>query len=112
MGKTAWARSHGPHFFNSNYYNLEYIDTSKDYGVFDDIHINEKTYWNFKSWFGGQHEFTATDKYKKKQRIIWGKPLIWCCNPASDPRNLGIGADEMDWLRESCVFAEVVVPMF
>lgn len=39
-----------------------------------------------KQWWGAQQEFTTTDKYKKKQQIRFGKPMIYLCNPDQDPR--------------------------
>lgn len=107
MGKTEWARCLGPHFYCCHYFNVSELDEAKRYAVFDDIRIDEKTYWHWKPWFGGQKEFTVTDKYRKKRRFRWGKPVIWLCNPASDIRKLSLDIAEMDWLKESCVFVEV-----
>ncbi|AGU67647.1 replication associated protein [Faeces associated gemycircularvirus 12] len=86
--QTEWARCLGDHFYNSTWFNLDEVDPSKKYAVFDDIRLNEKSYWSWKPWFGGQKEFTVTDKFRHKRKLMWGKPIIWVCNPASDPRNI------------------------
>nr|QJB18726.1 MAG: replication-associated protein [Genomoviridae sp.] len=113
IGKTEWARSLGDHFYNATWFNIDEVDPSKDYAVFDDIKLNEKTYWSWKPWFGGQKEFTVTDKYRKKRKLIWGKPIIWICNPASDPRNIqGLDYSEHEWLRLRCIFVELADKLY
>lgn len=112
MGKTEWARCLGDHFYCCHYFNLDDVDTSKRYAVFDDMRLDERSYWNWKAWLGGQKQFTVTDKYRKKFTLKWGKPVIWLCNPASDLRDLNIGVAEQEWLRESCVFVDVVNTLF
>lgn len=102
----------GEHFYCGTFFNLDDVDTSKRYAVFDDIRLDEKSYWYWKAWLGGQEQFTITDKYRKKFTIKWGKPVIWLCNPASDLRKLNLEIEEGDWLRESCVFVNVEERMF
>lgn len=112
MGKTEWARCLGDHFYNCHYFQLADVDPTKRYAVFDDIRLNENNYWNWKPWLGGQKQFTVTDKYRKKKTIRWGKPIIWCCNRASDLRRLNVDVDEMDWIKESCIFVELDSKLF
>jgi len=38
-----------------------------------------------KALFGGQKEFTLSDKYRRKRRIKWGKPIILLFNEDEDP---------------------------
>lgn len=106
IGKTEWARCLGEHFYNCGAFNLDDVDPSKRYAVFDDIRLTEQNYWYWKCWFGGQKQFTVTDKYRKKRTVHWGKPVIWCCNKASDPRRVNLDWDEKEWLEDSCTFIE------
>lgn len=82
-GKTAWARSLGNHIYWNAMFSLDVWKDNADYLVIDDIE------WQYipckKAIFGGQAEFIATDKYKKKRRIKWGKPTILLANPDQDP---------------------------
>lgn len=57
---------------------LDGFNEDAKYVVWDDVdweHI-----YSPKSWFGAQKEIVVTDKYKKKQRLKWGKPSIYLCN--------------------------------
>lgn len=85
-------------------FNLDEYLVAKDtalYGVLDDIDI--KFFPNYKGWFGGQKEFTGTDKFRKKVRIMWRRPIIWCSN--DDPRQSG--CVDVDWLESACVFVNL-----
>ena len=56
-------------------------------------------YWHaYKFWLGCQQEFYATDKYKGKKLITWGRPSIYLANtnPLEDK-----GAD-VNWLEGNC----------
>ena len=48
----------------------------------------------------------ATDKYKGKKLINWGKPAIWISN--EDPREQ-LGAD-VDWLNKNVTFVYIDTP--
>jgi len=48
--------------------------------VFDDISWDSLKA-SAKSWFGGQRDFTVSDKYRKKVRIPGGIPVILLLNP-------------------------------
>lgn len=78
MGKTEWARSIARHSYFAEMFNLEDLDEEGRYAIFDDFKINFIP--AYKGWFGGQRQFTVTDKYKHKKTIIWGKPSIFLCN--------------------------------
>lgn len=95
-GKTQWARSLGTH----NYWNgmscLDTFSESATYLVIDDIDWQYVT--SKKQLFGAQKEFVATDKYRKKRTIKWGKPTIYCFNPDQDPwPNLSVS--EKEWYK-------------
>lgn len=72
-------------------WSLENFREGVEYGVFDDIYDFKPFF--YKSWFGAQQQFTATDKYKKKQQINWGNPCILLCNNLPD-----FGIEEPWWL--------------
>jgi len=87
------------------------LDESLDgvkYAVFDDIQGGLEFFPSYKFWLGHQQTFYATDKYRRKQLIRWGKPAVWLSN--SDPR-LDKGAD-IDWLEANCIFVNVTTPLF
>ncbi|QCW23705.1 MAG: replication-associated protein [Gemykibivirus minti1] len=100
MGKTAWARSLGHHAYFGGLFSLDEDITDVQFAVFDDIQGGLEFFHAYKFWLGHQHSFYATDKYKGKKLITWGKPAIWCSN--TDPR-ADKGADA-DWLDANCTF--------
>ena len=79
IGKTAWARSLGPHIYLNSYYTLDKFFKPGNYIVLDDIPFERFPPW--KAIVGCQEEFELTDKYKPKKTIKnWNKPCIICCN--------------------------------
>jgi len=103
MGKTLWARSHGPHAYFGGLFSLDESVTDVKYAVFDDINGGIPFFPQYKWWLGHQKQFYATDKYKHKQLIEWGRPAIWVSN--NDPREEN-GAD-YEWLNANCQFVYV-----
>jgi len=86
-------------------FNLDTLDEDEadcEYAVFDDMQGGFEFFHSYKFWLGCQMEFTATDKYRHKRRVKWGKPSIYCCN--EDP--LAGGVDQ-DWLRGNCLIVNV-----
>lgn len=77
-----------------------------DYVVFDDFNIEFLP--QYKSWFGAQKRFTITDKYRRKQTITWGKPMIWIGN--DDPR-YGKNVDR-NWMEKNSVFINVIDDLY
>lgn len=108
LGKTIWARSLRPnHVHHGGLFSLDEHMDGVDYAIFDDIQGGIEYFPGYKNWLGHQMHFTATDKYKGKKTINWGKPAIWCSN--SDPR-ADKGADA-DWLDANCDFVFLVDPI-
>nr|QHB15163.1 replicase [Insect-associated mastrevirus 1] len=93
-GKTTWARSLGHHIYWSGSFILDTFDESAQYLVLDDIE------WSYvpakKQLFGGQKEFVLSDKYRRKRRLKWGKPVIYLFNRDADPWN-DLSAMEREW---------------
>lgn len=101
LGKTVWARSlRANHVHFGNMFNLDEFREDCDYVIFDDMQGGLEYFPGYKGWLGHQSHFTATDKYRGKRAVNWGKPAIWCSN--SDPR-ADKGADA-DWLDANCEF--------
>jgi len=106
LGKTVWARSlRENHVHHEQLFNLDEHKEDCDYAIFDDIDI--KYFPTYKGWLGHQKHFTATDKYKGKKTINWGKPAIWCNN--DDPRSKeGVDAD---WIDANCDVVYINTPL-
>lgn len=100
LGKTMWARSLGTHAYFGGLFCLDEFKEDVDYAVFDDMQGGLEFFHAYKFWLGHQQSFYATDKYRGKKLITWGKPAIWCSN--TDPR-ADKGADA-EWLDENCTF--------
>jgi len=82
-GKTEWARSLGCHMYFNHLMDLKRWNSGARYIIFDDIEF--KFIPARKAFFGSQKTFTLTDKYMHKKTVIWGKPMIFICNPDMDP---------------------------
>ncbi|AMH87711.1 replication-associated protein [Pteropus associated gemycircularvirus 7] len=111
LGKTVWARSHGPHiYFCGLYSGAEAMKhDGADYAVFDDIQGGIKFFHGFKNWLGAQAEFQVKVLYKDPVLIQWGKPSIWLSN--SDPR-YDLSPSEVTWMEGNCLFVELTAPLF
>ncbi|ORX44058.1 hypothetical protein BCR36DRAFT_373539 [Piromyces finnis] len=80
-GKTEWARSLGKHMYFNNLLNMDDWDDTADYIILDDFSSDiTKFLPSWKCFFGGQKQFTLTDKYRGKRTVKWGKPMIWLSN--------------------------------
>ena len=78
-----------------------------DYAIFDDMQGGLKFFHSYKFWLGCQTQFYATDKYKGKKLIHWGRPSIYIANqnPLCDE-----GVDH-DWLIGNCEIIEVTTSL-
>lgn len=86
-------------------FNLREFRDDSQYAVFDDLIGGFESFKSYKSWLGGQKEFTATDKYARKRKITWGKPTILLMNES--PFSYGV---DHEWLFKNCVIVEVKDP--
>lgn len=108
-GKTAWARSLSQdHAYFGGLFCLDEFDEEVRYAVFDDMQGGLEFFHAYKFWLGHQQQFYATDKYRGKKLIHWGKPAIWCSN--TDPR-MDKGADA-GWLEANCDFVFLEKPLY
>jgi hypothetical protein len=102
-----WARSLSKHAYFGGLFSLEESLEGVQYAVFDDIAGGLKFFPQYKSWLGNQLEFYATDKYKRKTLVKWGKPCIWISNEY--PITEGV---DHDWMEQNCIFVEINSPLF
>jgi len=108
IGKTAWARSLTPaHVYWNGMTNLDDWVPNTKLVIFDDFD------WNFfpckKGFLGGQHQFTMTDKYRKKKTIIFGGSVIVLSNHVEPAWISGL---EKDWYQKNIKIIEINEPLF
>lgn len=108
LGKTLWARSLGSHAYFGGLFSLDESIDDVAYAVFDDMQGGLEYFHAYKFWLGAQQQFYATDKYKGKKLVKWGRPTIYLAN--TDPR-LDKGAD-IEWLEGNCIFVHINRPIF
>ena len=108
LGKTLWARSLGSHAYFGGLFSLDEPLKDVEYAVFDDMQGGFGYFHSFKFWLGCQSQFYATDKYKGKTLIHWGRPSIYICNdnPLADPAFANRPGD-IDWLTGNCEIVEI-----
>ena len=103
-GKTAWARSIGPHMYFNGMFDLSQWNDAAEYAIFDDFPEWDK--WRYyKQFLGGQYEITVTDKYIKKQTLRWGKPCIVLSNSLPN-------FPDMEWIRANCFIVNIIGSLF
>ncbi|QIA59410.1 replication initiation protein [Fusarium graminearum gemytripvirus 1] len=107
LGKTLWARSLANHAYFPGMFMLSDFHPNVNYAVFDDLIGGFSSFPNYKQWFG-QREFVATDKYKGKQRVMWGKPCIYIAN--EDPRRTCTDID-WKWMDANAIIVEITTPL-
>lgn len=69
----------GRHIYFNGSFNLDQWDPMAEYAVFDDFE-DWSRWFTYKQWMGAHKEFVASDKYRCKKQIKWGKPCIILSN--------------------------------
>lgn len=99
-------------------FNVDVWDAEAEYLVIDDINF-EYMGGARKALWGAQLEFTVTGKYRKNRSVRWGKPMIFCCNPANDFRimtdkrgNNLLEASEIAWYEANSLIVEITEKMY
>lgn len=91
-------------YFN-HLFNLDDWNINARYIIFDDIDFKflpaRKAFW------GSQKQFVVSDKYRKKQTITWGKPMIYLCNIEPSFED-----SERDWYMSNCIIVNIYEPLF
>lgn len=79
-------------------FNLDVVSDDVEYAVFDDLIGGFEFFRNYKGWLGAQEEFTLSDKWRHKKRMLWGKPSILLMNddPMTSPHI------DYDWVMGNC----------
>ena len=110
-GKTCWARSlRTHHMYFNNLLNLDDWDEDAELIILDDFSPEFVKYLPaWKCFFGGQKEFTLTDKYRGKKTVRWGKPMIWLAN--EDFRS-HLNAEQLDFIEKNCYFCKITQKMY
>lgn len=113
-GKTEWARALsfiyglGDHMYFNGGFNLDEWNENADYIIIDDFDKDpdvklEKYFPSWKQFFGCQREFTLTDKYRRKTKVHWGKPMIWISN-----NELNCNSRTLDYIRKNSIRINVL----
>lgn len=83
-GKTTLMSLIGDFSYFKNVWNLDNWEAGTAYTIMDDMDAADEgrglSFSWFKPFFGAQDAITITDKFKPKQDIFNGKPLIWLNN--------------------------------
>ena len=83
-GKTTLMTLLGDFSYFKNVWNSDNWELLPPYTIMDDMDAQDEgkglSFSWFKPWFGAQDAMTITDKYKPKEDIVNGKPLIWLNN--------------------------------
>lgn len=83
-GKSSIMATVGDYVYFKNMWNSDNWEYLPAYVIMDDMDpIDEykgQSFSFFKPWFGAQDSITITDKYRPKEDISNGKPLIWINN--------------------------------
>nr|AIG55100.1 replication-associated protein [Dioscorea persimilis] len=119
IGKTAWARSLGPHSYISGHldFNPKVFNNDVFYNVIDDIEPNYLRMKHWKHLIGSQRHWLTNCKYGKPVRIKGGVPSIVLCNPGNDcsykdyldrPDQFGL----REWTLKNAVFDFIYCPLY
>jgi len=104
-GKTLLARSLGRHSYFNGDFNIDDYDPLSEYAVFDDLEGGLNGMKAYKGWLGGQNQFVVTDKYRKKQTVLWNKPTIFISN--EHPLSTKANRVDHQWIIGNCVVVHV-----
>uniref|UniRef100_A0A8E7L4S3 Replication-associated protein n=1 Tax=Lorikeet Genomoviridae sp. TaxID=2814971 RepID=A0A8E7L4S3_9VIRU len=98
----------GRHAYFGGLFCLDESVDDVDYAIFDDMQGGLSFFHAYKFWLGCQSQFYATDKYKGKKLIHWGRPSIYIAN--TNP--FGDNGVDVDWLEGNCDIVMVDEPIF
>lgn len=84
IGKTSLISTMGDFSYIKNVWNMDNWESLTPFTVMDDMDAGDEgkglSFCWYKPFFGAQDAVTITDKFKPKQDIVNGKPLIWLNN--------------------------------
>nr|WCC58597.1 Replication-associated protein [Squash leaf curl Philippines virus] len=116
-GKTAWARSLGPHNYLCGHLDLSPKVYSNDawYNVIDDVDPHYLKH--FKEFMGAQRDWQSNTKYGKPVMIKGGIPTIFLCNPGpnssykeylDEDKNAAL----KQWALKNAIFITLEEPLY
>nr|WBQ68030.1 replication-associated protein [Squash leaf curl China virus] len=116
-GKTAWARSLGPHNYLCGHLDLSPRVYSNDawYNVIDDVDPHYLKH--FKEFMGAQRDWQSNTKYGKPVMIKGGIPTIFLCNPGATSSYKEYLGEEKNaalkqWALKNAIFITVEEPLY
>nr|WCC58711.1 Replication-associated protein [Squash leaf curl Philippines virus] len=116
-GKTAWARSLGPHNYLCGHLDLSPKVYSNDawYNVIDDVDPHYLKH--FKEFMGAQRDWQSNTKYGKPVMIKGGIPTIFLCNPGPNSSYKEYLDEEKNaalkqWALKNALFITLEEPLY
>ena len=112
-GKTTLMSLLGDFSYIKNVWNLDNWEGSTPFTIMDDMDAVDEgkglSFSWFKPFFGAQDAITITDKFKPKQDIYNGKPLIWLNN--YDLEETFKSATAQDYIRKNMEIVYISKPL-
>ena len=112
-GKTTLLSLLGEFSYFKNVWNLDNWEAATAYTIMDDMDATDEgkglSFSWFKPFFGAQDAITITDKFKPKQDIYNGKPLIWLNNYGLDETFKSTTAQ--DYIRKNMEIVYILKPL-
>ncbi|CAI45391.1 AC1 protein [Senecio yellow mosaic virus] len=116
-GKTAWARSLGPHNYLCGHLDLspKVYSNSAWYNVIDDVDPHYLKH--FKEFMGAQRDWQSNTKYGKPIQIKGGIPTIFLCNPGPTSSYIEFLEEDKnsalkEWALKNATFIILTEPLY
>lgn len=113
-GKTSLISLFGEFSYFKNIWNVDNWEGLTPFTVMDDMDAGDEgkglPFSWFKPFFGAQDAITVTDKFKPKQDIVNGKPLIWLNN--YDYRETFQSRTSQDYIERNMEIIYIHQPLF
>lgn len=108
-GKTSLMSLIGEFTYFKNIWNSDNWEYLPPYTIMDDMDAQDEgkglSFSWFKPWFGAQDAITITDKYRPKEDIFNGKPLIWLNN--YDIEETFKSKTAQDYIKKNMIYVNI-----
>ena len=108
-GKSSLMSLLGDYVYFKNIWSSDNWEYLPPYTIMDDMDAADEgkglSFSWFKPWFGAQDSITITDKYRPKEDISNGKPLIWLNN--FDINETFKSETALDYIRRNMVYVNI-----
>ena len=108
-GKTSLMSLFGPFSYFKNVWNIDNWEGLPPYTIMDDMDAGDEgkglSFCWYKPFFGAQDCMTVTDKYRPKEDIVNGKPLIWINN--YDITDTFKSEVAQDYIRKNMIYVNI-----